>query len=83
MLGFLMLMTLFSLPFLMTRNMLLGIGEKVNASSLEAWMKSSKAPGLEHTLSLFNEIKNKDVKIFLVSSRRETLSRMIINNFYV
>ncbi|KAK3193462.1 hypothetical protein Dsin_024772 [Dipteronia sinensis] len=55
-------------------------GEKVNASSLEAWMKSSKAPALEHTLNLFNEIKNKGVKIFLVSSRRETLRSNTVDN---
>ncbi|KAL5796466.1 hypothetical protein ACOSQ2_001286 [Xanthoceras sorbifolium] len=55
-------------------------GEKLNASSLEAWMKSSKAPALENTLNLYKDIKNKGFKIFLVSSRRETLRSYTVDN---
>lgn len=52
----------------------------MNASSLEAWMKESKAPALDHTLELFHEIKNRGFKIFLVSSRKETLRSPTVDN---
>jgi len=52
----------------------------LNATSLEAWMKQSKAPALDHTLELFHEIKNKGFKIFLVSSRKEILRSATVDN---
>ncbi|XP_022758507.1 acid phosphatase 1-like [Durio zibethinus] len=55
-------------------------GEKVNSTSLEAWMKERKAPALDHTLKLFHEIKDRGVKIFLISSRRETLRSPTVDN---
>ncbi|KAJ8899527.1 hypothetical protein K2173_018501 [Erythroxylum novogranatense] len=55
-------------------------GQKLNASLLEAWMKESKAPALEHSLGLFHEIKDKGVKIFLISSRSETLRSSTVDN---
>jgi predicted secreted acid phosphatase len=55
-------------------------GEKLNATSLEAWMKESKAPALEHTLKLFHDIKDRGFKIFLISSRRETLRSSSVDN---
>ena len=55
-------------------------GEKLNSTSLEAWMKGSKAPALEHTLRLFHRIKEKGLKIFLISSRRETLRSSTVDN---
>ncbi|KAF7804608.1 acid phosphatase 1 [Senna tora] len=55
-------------------------GEKVNASSLEAWMKEGKAPAVDHTLELFHEIRNRGIKIFLVSSRKETLRSPTVDN---
>ncbi|KAF3436099.1 hypothetical protein FNV43_RR23191 [Rhamnella rubrinervis] len=55
-------------------------GEKVNSTSLEAWMEGSKAPALEHTLKLFHRIKDKGLKIFLISSRRETLRSSTVVN---
>ncbi|KAL4308736.1 hypothetical protein GQ457_01G056110 [Hibiscus cannabinus] len=55
-------------------------GEKVNSSSLEAWMEQSKAPALDHTLKLFHEIKDRGIKIFLVSSRKETLRSPTVDN---
>ncbi|KAJ4728312.1 putative Acid phosphatase 1 [Melia azedarach] len=55
-------------------------GEKLNASSLEEWMKEIKAPALDHTLNLFHEIKNRGVKIFLVSSRKEYLRSYTVDN---
>ncbi|XWS31380.1 hypothetical protein CRYUN_Cryun23aG0071000 [Craigia yunnanensis] len=55
-------------------------GEKLKSTSLEAWMKESKAPALDHTLKLFHEIKDRGVKIFLVSSRRETLRSPTVDN---
>ncbi|GLU07803.1 hypothetical protein SLE2022_247500 [Rubroshorea leprosula] len=55
-------------------------GEKLNATLLEAWMSQSKAPALEHTLKLFHEIKDKGIKIFLLSSRKETLRSSTVDN---
>lgn len=43
-------------------------------------MKESKAPALEHTLKLFHEIKDGGFKIFLVSSRKETLRSSTVDN---
>ncbi|XP_061343472.1 acid phosphatase 1 [Gastrolobium bilobum] len=55
-------------------------GEKLNATSLEAWMKQSKAPALDHTLELYHEIKNRGFNIFLISSRKETLRSPTVDN---
>ncbi|MBA0821983.1 hypothetical protein Goarm_018806 [Gossypium armourianum] len=55
-------------------------GEKVNSSSLEAWMEESKAPALDHTFKLFHDIKDRGMKIFLVSSRKETLRSPTVDN---
>jgi hypothetical protein len=43
-------------------------------------MKQGKALALDHTLKLFNEIKDKRVKIFLISSRSETLRSATVDN---
>lgn len=55
-------------------------GERRNVTSLEAWMKTKKAPALKPTLNLFHEIKDKGLKIFLISSRRETLRSHTVDN---
>ncbi|XP_050364578.1 acid phosphatase 1-like [Argentina anserina] len=55
-------------------------GEKLNATSLEIWMKESSAPALGHTLKLFQDIKDRGFKIFLISSRRETLRSPSVDN---
>ncbi|KAL5702404.1 hypothetical protein ACHQM5_027626 [Ranunculus cassubicifolius] len=55
-------------------------GEKLNKTCLEAWMKTSKAPAVEHALDLFNEIKGRGIKIFLISSRTELLREATIDN---
>ncbi|KAF3967420.1 hypothetical protein CMV_008586 [Castanea mollissima] len=55
-------------------------GKKLNSTSLEAWMRESKAPALEHTLKLFHEIKDTGLKIFLISSRKETLRSFTVDN---
>ncbi|XP_021280537.1 acid phosphatase 1 [Herrania umbratica] len=55
-------------------------GEKLNSTSLEAWMKETKAPALDHTLKLFHQIKDNGVKIFLISSRSETLRSPTVDN---
>lgn len=52
----------------------------MNYTALEAWMKESKAPVLEHTLELFRKIRDKGFKIFIVSSRRETLRSPTVDN---
>ncbi|CAK9165681.1 unnamed protein product [Ilex paraguariensis] len=55
-------------------------GEKLNITSLEGWMREAKAPALEHTLRLFDEIKSRGIKIFLISSRRECLRDATVDN---
>ncbi|XP_010264908.1 PREDICTED: acid phosphatase 1 [Nelumbo nucifera] len=55
-------------------------GDKLNLSSLEGWLKQCKAPALEHTLNLYNEIKGRGLKIFLISSRREHLREATVDN---
>ncbi|XP_023532753.1 acid phosphatase 1-like [Cucurbita pepo subsp. pepo] len=55
-------------------------GEKLNETDVEEWMKSSKAPALEHTLKLFNHIRDKGIKIFLISSRGEDLRSPTVDN---
>lgn len=55
-------------------------GKKRNTTSLESWMRKSKAPAIQHTLSIFHEIKDKGLKIFLISSRRETLRSHTVDN---
>lgn len=60
--------------------LLMNRGEKLNVTSLEEWMSKAKAPALEHSLTLFNEIKAKGIQIILVSSRREHLRSATIDN---
>ncbi|XXG89864.1 hypothetical protein AAC387_Pa12g1763 [Persea americana] len=55
-------------------------GEMLNRTSLEGWMQKRKAPALEHTLNLYNEIKGRGVRIFLISSRGEHLRDATIDN---
>ncbi|KAJ4954671.1 hypothetical protein NE237_011454 [Protea cynaroides] len=57
-------------------------GEKFNITSFEEWVRKRKAPALEHTLNLFNEIKGKGIKIFLISSRGEHLRDATIDNLF-
>ncbi|OWM70523.1 hypothetical protein CDL15_Pgr011999 [Punica granatum] len=46
----------FLLQVLITRSQY-SMGEKLNLTSLEEWMKKAKASAMEHSLKLFNEIK--------------------------
>ncbi|KAF2314041.1 hypothetical protein GH714_021682 [Hevea brasiliensis] len=55
-------------------------GEQLNLTSLEEWMRQGKAPVLEYSLKLFNELKSRGVQIILVSSRREHLRSATIDN---
>ncbi|XP_058101478.1 acid phosphatase 1 [Magnolia sinica] len=55
-------------------------GEILNKTSLEEWMRKGKAPVLDHTLRLYNEIKRRGLKIFLISSRGECLRDATVNN---
>ncbi|XP_020539049.2 acid phosphatase 1-like [Jatropha curcas] len=43
-------------------------------------MKEAKAPALEQSLKLFDELKDKGIKIFIVSSRSETLRSATVDN---
>ncbi|GMP77577.1 hypothetical protein CsSME_00033812 [Camellia sinensis var. sinensis] len=56
------------------------LGEKLNMSSLEEWQSKAKAPVLEHTLKLFNDLKGRGMHIILVSPRREQLRTATIDN---
>ncbi|CAN0885735.1 Acid phosphatase 1 [Linum grandiflorum] len=55
-------------------------GEKLNETSLEAWMRESKAPALNYSLRLFHTIKDRGIKIFIISSRREHLRSATVDN---
>lgn len=43
-------------------------------------MKKKVAPAIKETLSLYNEIKGRGLKIFLISSRGEHLRDATVNN---
>ena len=43
-------------------------------------MNQSKAPALQHSLKLYNELKERGVQIILVSSRREHLRSATVDN---
>ncbi|KAL3828085.1 hypothetical protein ACJIZ3_016887 [Penstemon smallii] len=45
-------------------------------------MKESKAPVLDYTLKLFEDLKGKGFKIFLISTRRETLRDATVDNLF-
>lgn len=55
-------------------------GKKLNSTSLEEWMKQGKGTALEHSLRLFNHVKDLGVQIFLVSSRPECRRSATIDN---
>ncbi|TMW83342.1 hypothetical protein EJD97_001997 [Solanum chilense] len=55
-------------------------GNKLNVTSLEDWMSQEKGTALEHSLKLFNHLKELGVQIFLVSSRREHLRSATVDN---
>ncbi|XP_014512950.1 acid phosphatase 1 [Vigna radiata var. radiata] len=55
-------------------------GRKLNVTSLEEWMKSGKAPALDHSLKLYDELKSRGVQILLVTSRKEHLRSATIDN---
>ncbi|KAJ7954662.1 Acid phosphatase 1 [Quillaja saponaria] len=55
-------------------------GERLNVTTLEEWISRGKAPALEHSLRLFNEIKSRGIQIILVSSRREFLRSATVHN---
>ncbi|KAJ1409476.1 Vegetative storage protein/acid phosphatase [Sesbania bispinosa] len=59
-----------TIPFY--KNNLYG-GMKINVTALEEWMSMGKAPALDYSLRLFNELKSRGIQIFLISSRREHL----------
>ncbi|CAI9770593.1 unnamed protein product [Fraxinus pennsylvanica] len=55
-------------------------GKKLNLTSLEGWMENCKAPALDPTLRLFHKIKGRGFKIFLISTRRESLRDATVDN---
>ncbi|XP_042507047.1 acid phosphatase 1-like [Macadamia integrifolia] len=57
-------------------------GEKFNITSFEKWVWEGNAPALEHTMNLFNEIKGRGLKIFLISSRGEHLRDPTTDNLF-
>eukprot|EP01018_Ginkgo_biloba_P011328 Gb_13212 [translate_table: standard] len=54
-------------------------GEIGNATSFEEWAKEKKGPALP-TLALFNQLKSKGVKIFIVTGRGESLRDATVEN---
>ncbi|KAF5941944.1 hypothetical protein HYC85_019586 [Camellia sinensis] len=63
------------------RNTILGkfdLGEKLNMSSLEEWQSKAKAPALEHTLKLFNDLKGRGMHIILVSQEESNLEQPLL-----
>ncbi|XP_059626077.1 acid phosphatase 1-like [Cornus florida] len=66
-----------TVPYFKTHNF---GGDKLNVTSLEVWMRENEAPALEHTFRLFDEIKGRGLKIFLISSRRECLRDATVDN---
>lgn len=48
-------------------------GNKLNVTSFEEWMNKGKAPALDHSLKLFNELKYRGVQIILVTAKKEHL----------
>ncbi|XP_073122944.1 acid phosphatase 1-like [Henckelia pumila] len=55
-------------------------GDKLNLTSIQEWKNQGKAPVLDYSLRLFNDLKGLGVKIFLVSSRSECLRSATIDN---
>lgn len=51
-----------------------------NAVLLETWMKEAKAPAVEYVVELFHKIKGKGFKILLISSRKEHLRGVTVDN---
>ncbi|KAI4345877.1 hypothetical protein L6164_012965 [Bauhinia variegata] len=66
-----------TIPFL--KNYLYG-GRRLNLTALEEWMNKAKAPALDHSLRLFNDLKSRGIRIILLSSRREHLRSATIDN---
>ncbi|KAI5398068.1 hypothetical protein KIW84_063754, partial [Lathyrus oleraceus] len=56
------------------------LGKKINVTALEEWMSKGKAPALDYSLRLFNEIKSRGIQIILISGRREYLRSATIDN---
>ncbi|KAI4318157.1 hypothetical protein L6164_025960 [Bauhinia variegata] len=54
--------------------------KRLNLTALEEWMDKAKAPALDHSLRLFNDLKSRGIQIILVSSRREHLRSATIDN---
>lgn len=55
-------------------------GKKINVTDLEEWMSMGKAPALDYSLRLFNEIKSRGIQIILISARREHLRSATTDN---
>ncbi|KAH7843004.1 hypothetical protein Vadar_011700 [Vaccinium darrowii] len=43
-------------------------GEMLNLTSLEEWMSKARAPALDHTMKLFNDLKKRGFRIILVDT---------------
>ncbi|KAI4345878.1 hypothetical protein L6164_012965 [Bauhinia variegata] len=56
------------------------LGRRLNLTALEEWMNKAKAPALDHSLRLFNDLKSRGIRIILLSSRREHLRSATIDN---
>ncbi|CAN8311184.1 unnamed protein product [Cochlearia groenlandica] len=55
-------------------------GEKLNTTQFENWIRKRKAPSVPHMVKLYHEIREKGIKIFLISSRKEYLRSATVDN---
>ncbi|CAH8336862.1 unnamed protein product [Eruca vesicaria subsp. sativa] len=55
-------------------------GEKLNSTKFEDWIKKRKAPPVPHMVKLYHEIRERGIKIFLISSRKEYLRSATVDN---
>lgn len=52
----------------------------MNSTKFEDWMKMKKAPAVPHMKKLYHEIRERGIKIFLISSRKEYLRSATVDN---
>ena len=55
-------------------------GEQLNTTKFEEWQSWGKAPAVPNMVKLFHEIRERGLKIFLVSSRKEYLRSATVEN---
>ena len=54
--------------------------EIIDKTSLEKWMEDMKAPALEPLLVLYNQLKLRGIKIFIITGQSEYLRDATVQN---